>query len=59
MNRLPLASELKTVAASAPPTWDQAPPERRRELTATLAAMILKQLPPRHSALSEDRDERP
>ena len=26
------------------PHWDHLPPERRRELTATLAALVVKQL---------------
>jgi len=41
------------------PPWSQLPPDRRRELTATLAAMILKQLPPRPMTQSEVRNEQP
>ena len=41
------------------PPWTELPQERRRELTATLAVMILKQLPPRLTTQSEARDEQP
>lgn len=40
------------------PPWNQLPQDRRHELTAILAAILLKQLPPRPSAPSEARDER-
>jgi hypothetical protein len=46
-------------AAAPLPAWNQLPQDRRQELTATLADMILKQLPPRPSAPREHRDERP
>ncbi len=46
-------------AAGQLPLWNQLPPDRRHELTATLAAMILKQLPPSPRTASEVRDERP
>jgi len=39
------------------PSWNQLPLDRRHELTATLAAMILKQLPPRPTTANEARDE--
>jgi hypothetical protein len=45
-------------AATPPPPWNQLPQDRRHELTAILAAILLKQLPPRPSAPSEARDER-
>lgn len=43
--------------ASSPPAWDQVPPARRRELTATLATLILKQLPARAPSPREDPHE--
>jgi hypothetical protein len=46
-------------AAAPLPAWNQLPHNRRHELTATLADMILKQLPPRPSAPRELRDEQP
>jgi hypothetical protein len=46
-------------AAGQLPPWNQLPRDRRHELTATLAAMILKQLPPRPSAPREISNERP
>lgn len=33
------------VVAGSLPRWDHLPPERRRELTATLAALLIKRLP--------------
>jgi hypothetical protein len=45
-------------AATPLPPWSQLPQERRRELTTTLAALILKELPPRPMTPREVRDER-
>jgi len=41
------------------PPWNQLPLDRRHELTATLAAMLLKQLPPRPTTPNEACHERP
>jgi len=45
--------------AESPPAWDQLPQARRHELTAVLAAMILKQLPEGPRTPGEVRDEQP
>lgn len=47
------------LATSPLPLWNQLPLDRRQELTATLAGMILKQLPTHPSAPREAPDERP
>jgi hypothetical protein len=59
MNSPSLPTPAIRPAANPLPPWNQLPQERRHELTATLAAMILRQLPPRPSAPSEACDERP
>ena len=46
-------------AVNSLPPWNQLPQNRRQELTATLAALILKQLPAHPTAPNEARDERP
>jgi len=46
-------------AAESLPAWDQLPRERRHELTAVLAAIILKQLPEGPRTPGEVRDEQP
>jgi hypothetical protein len=58
MNNLSLPTPLNHPAAQPLPTWDQWPQDRRRELTASLAALILKQLPSRPATPKESRDER-
>ena len=45
--------------AESLPAWDQLPRERRHELTAVLAAMILKQLPAGERTPGEVGDEQP
>jgi hypothetical protein len=58
MNRPSLPTPHSPPAAAPLPAWSQLAQTHRHELTATLAAMILKQLPPRPTAPSEVRDER-
>ena len=58
MNRPLLPAPYIPPAARPLSMWDQPPQDRRQELTAILATILLKQLPPRHSAPSEARDER-
>lgn len=43
--------------ADSLPRWDRLPPERQRELTMVLAALIVKQLPTSHPAHEEKTDE--
>jgi hypothetical protein len=57
MNNLSLPRPLNQPAAQPLPTWEQWPQERRRELTATLAALILKQLPPSATTTKETGHE--
>lgn len=59
MNSPSLPTPPDRAAANPLPPWTQLPQDRRRELTATLTAMILKQLPPRQTILSEACDEQP
>ena len=58
MNRPSLATLSGLPAATPLPPWKQLPQDRRHELTAILAVILLKQLPSRPSAPSEARDER-
>lgn len=58
MNRPSLPTLTGPAAAAPLPAWNQLPQDRRQELSATLAALILKQLPPRPSAPREVHDER-
>ena len=59
MNSLSLPTPPESPTVNPLPPWTQLPLDRRRELTATLAALILKQLPPRPMAHSEARNEQP
>ena len=58
MNRPSLPAPLSPPAAAPLALWNQLSQERRQELTAILATIILKQLPPRPSAPREAGDER-
>jgi hypothetical protein len=58
MNSPSLPMSPNSPAAGQLPPWNQLPQNRRRELTATLADLILKQLPPSPSAPREIPNER-
>lgn len=59
MNSPPFPTPSGPPAAAPLPAWNQLSQDRRQELTAILAALILKQVPPRQDAPGEVRDERP